>query len=80
MGFRLYMNHLKEQFNGMDLSTKKQRKKNIKFCKIMQLFIHSPIYCVGFVSWRRKGQETNKKVMQGFREQFFSLYKGTSKY
>jgi hypothetical protein len=46
----------------------------------MQLFIHSPIYCVGFVSWRRKGQETNKKVMQGFREQFFSLYKGTSKY
>jgi len=27
MGVRIYMNHLKEQFNGMDLSTKKKKKK-----------------------------------------------------
>jgi hypothetical protein len=46
----------------------------------MQLFIHSPIYCVGFVSWRRKGQVTNRKVMKGFCEQFFSLYMETNKY
>ncbi len=72
MGFKLYMNHFKEQFNGMDLSTKNQRKKHIKICKIMHLFIHSYIYCVGFVTWRRKGQETNKKVMKGFCEHFFS--------
>jgi len=79
MGVRLYMNHLKEQFNGMDLSTKKQRKKYIIFCKIMQLFIHSPIYHVEIVSGRRKGQETNRKVMKRFCEQIFSLYKGMSK-
>jgi hypothetical protein len=46
----------------------------------MQLFIHSPIYHVEIVSGRRKGQETNRKVMKRFCEQFFSLYKGTSKY
>jgi hypothetical protein len=80
MGVRLYMNNLKEQLNGMDLSTQNKRKKNIKNCKIMQLFIHSPIYCVGFVSWRRKGQGTNRKVMKGFCEQLFSLYMETSKY
>jgi hypothetical protein len=45
----------------------------------MQLFIHSPIYCVEIVSGRRKGQETNRKVMKRFCEQFFSLYKGMSK-
>jgi hypothetical protein len=72
MGVKLYMNHLKEQLNEVDLSTKKQRKKCINFFKIMHLFIHGPIYCVGFVSWRRKGQETNKKVMKRFCEQFLS--------
>lgn len=34
MGFRLYMNHLKEQFNAMDLSSKKQRKNTSNFARL----------------------------------------------
>jgi hypothetical protein len=49
MGVRLYMNHLKEQFNGMDLSTKKQRKNTSYFARLcnylsIALFIVLKLY------------------------------------